>query len=349
MVKSVIEQDIKEIIQQLKPELKKLSNKTLLISGGAGFIGRYIVDTILEINKILSDKPCKIVSIDNFLTGYEKGTRNKNFLQINQNISKPLFINGSINYIIHAAGVASPVYYKKYPLQTIEAAVWGAKNLLELAKVKKVSSFLFFSSSEIYGDPDPSFIPTSEEYNGNVSCIGPRSCYDESKRMGETLCMSYFDVYQMPVKIVRPFNIFGPGMRPNDYRVIPTFVYNGLQKKHLPVHDKGNQTRTFCYITDAVVAIFKVLLHGKGGEVYNIGNDANEINMMSLAQTINSVLPNLVEIKMVNYPKTYPKAEPQRRCPDLTKIKTKLNFQPQVDLKTGLVRTIKWYRQTYNL
>ncbi len=352
MNKTPVEQDAKGIVISLKPQLKMLSGKTLLISGGSGFIGNYIIRTIEFANKSLLTKPCRLISIDNYITGVRcdpKIDKPVNLLRIEHDIRRELIINDTVDYIIHAAGVASPIYYKKYPLETIETAVWGAKNLLDLARVKKVKSFLFFSSSEIYGDPDPKFIPTPETYNGNVSSTGPRSCYDESKRLGETLCINYSEVYGVPIKIVRPFNIFGPGMKPTDYRVIPTFLYNGLKGKYLPVHDKGNQTRTFCYITDAIIAFFKVLLSSSNKEVYNVGNSENEINMMTLAKIVSEILPKQVEIKMITYPDAYPKAEPQRRCPDLTKITTKLGYKPQVNLREGLKRTLKWYQQQYSL
>jgi UDP-glucuronate decarboxylase len=165
---------------------------------------------------------------------------------------------------LHAAGVASPVYYMRYPLETIDSAVQGTKNLLELArKNKHLESFIFFSSSEIYGDPDPGSVPTPETYHGYVSSVGPRACYDESKRLGETIATVYQQRYDVPVKIVRPFNVFGPGMRHDDRRVIPMFTYEALNGRPLPVHSDGSQTRTFCYITDAICGFLQTLLKGK--------------------------------------------------------------------------------------
>jgi len=165
--------------------------------------------------------------------------------------------------------------------------------------------------------------------------------------------MVYYEIYNIPIKIVRPFNIYGPGMKHTDYRVVPTFVYNGILGKNLPVHDKGIQTRTFCYITDAIVAIFKVLIAGKAGEVYNIGNDKPEISMFELAQTIVNLIGKNIsknaQPKRKGYPENYPAGEPQRRCPDLTKIKSELNYEPHVDLETGLRQTITWFKQEYSL
>lgn len=353
MKKNVVKEDIRVIAQAIKKDAKRLEGKTLLISGGAGFIGSYILATIHELNSKYLSKPCKVISIDNFITGRKRRIvgeiKSDNFTFIEADVTKPLDIKEKVDYIIHAAGLASPVYYQKYPLETIESAIYGVRNLLDLGRVKKIESFLYFSSSEIYGDPDPNFIPTPETYRGNVSAIGPRSCYDESKRLGETICMVFYDKFKMPVKIVRPFNVYGPGMLPNDYRVVPMFVSSALNGKPLPVHDKGNQTRTFCYISDAIVGFLKVLLSKKNGEVYNVGSDIDEINMMKLAMMVSDLFKNKVEVKTIKYPNHYPQDEPKRRCPDLTKIKTDLGYKPSVDLKQGLNRVIKWYKEEYNL
>lgn len=349
----IIKKDIQQIVKKISKEAKILEGKTILISGGAGFLGSYIVATFYELNKKILKKPCKLISIDNFITGRKRRIleeiNDKNFIFINADVTKPLEIDHKVDYIIHAAGLASPVYYQKYPLETIESAIFGAKNLLELAKKKRAKSFLYFSSSEIYGDPDPNFIPTPETYLGNVSSVGPRSCYDESKRLGETICMTYYSLYNIPIKIVRPFNVYGPGMLTDDYRVIPTFISRALKKEPLPVHDKGNQTRTFCYISDAVIGFLKVLFSKDGGQVYNVGSDQNEINMLGLAQTISNIFKNKIEIHTIPYPKHYPQDEPKRRCPDLTKIKNKLNYNPEITLEKGLKRVIRWYKKEYGL
>lgn len=349
----VIRQDIKKIIKDIRKEVARLEGRTLLISGGAGFLGSYIIGVIYELNKKKLKKPCKVISIDNFITGKKRRIieeiNDESFVFINADVTKPLEIKDKIDYIIHAAGLASPVYYQKYPLETIDSAITGAKNLLELARTKGVKSFLYFSSSEIYGDPDPNFIPTPETYRGNVSSIGPRSCYDESKRLGETLCMTYYQIYGIPVKIVRPFNVYGPGMLPDDYRVVPTFINFAFSKKPLPVHDKGNQTRTFCYISDAIAGFLKVLLSKENGEVFNVGNDDNEISMLGLAMIIKKILKGKVIVQNIPYPKRYPQEEPKRRCPDLNKIKERLNYAPSINLEKGLRRVIRWYKEKYEL
>lgn len=352
MQKAIIN-DLKLTLQDIRHEAKALEGKTILISGGSGFIGSYINAVVYLLNKKFFKNKCRVISIDNYITGARKNfildIKDKNFKFIHGDVRLPINLDEKIDYIIHAAGLASPFYYKRYPLETIESAVLGAKNLLELARINKVESFLFFSSSEIYGDPDPSAVPTPETYAGHVSSVGPRACYDESKRLTETLCITYHQIYRVPIKIVRPFNVYGPGMRHTDYRVMPTFIYNGLKGKSLPVHEKGNQTRTFCYITDALTSIFKVLISGRNGEVYNIGNDSPEISMFELATVIAELLNNGVKPRRKSYPGYYPGGEPQRRCPDLTKIKTELHYQPRIDLKIGLAKSIKWFRSEYQL
>lgn len=345
---SVVKQDINNIIRGINKEANQLSGKTLLISGGEGFLGSYILGTIAALNKKVLKRPCRVISIDNYITGrkrrFAEEMHDAVFTFIEKDIIEKFDIEEKVNYIIHAAGLASPIYYQRYPIQTIESAIFGAKNLLEIARRKKVKSFLYFSSSEIYGDPELNFIPTPETYRGNVSSIGPRACYDESKRLGETLSMVYHSRYHVPVKIVRPFNIYGPGMSLDDYRVIPTFVTSAIGGKPISVYDSGNQTRTFCYISDATIGFLKVLLSKQEGEIYNVGNDSNEINMLELARIVSSLFQNKINIRTVAYPNAYPKDEPHRRCPDLTKIKKSLLYSPEVSLEQGLKRVIKWYQ-----
>lgn len=343
----IIQQDLSRIVQEIENEAQQLSGRTLLISGGAGFLGSYFVGVIHLLNKKFA-KPCRVIVVDNYITGSKDSfvheILDENIRLIEADVTKPLSLEEPVDYIVHMAGLASPAYYKKFPLETIEVAVLGTKNLLELAREKKVTSYLGFSSSEIYGNPDPNFIPTPETYRGNVSCTGPRSCYDESKRLAETLTLAYWQVHGVPVKLVRPFNVYGPGMKPTDYRVIPTFLTRALAGEPLPVYDRGIQTRTFCYVSDAVTGFFKVLLSDRNGEIYNVGTDGPEMNMVALADLVAGLFPSKIEVRLVEYPASYPADEPNRRCPDLTKIKTRLGYNPKVDLKTGLERTLEWYK-----
>ncbi len=344
----IVTQDIEAAAGALEKEAKALEGRTVLISGGSGFLGSYMVATLLHLNRSVLRTPCRVIVLDNFITGARENSiydaRDPQVSLVECDVSKPLPEDFLADYVIHAAGIASPVYYRRFPLETIEVAVAGTKNLLAYAHSRKVLGFLYFSSSEIYGDPDPRYVPTPEDYWGNVSSIGPRSCYDESKRLGETLCMTYHWFHGMPVRVVRPFNVYGPGMKKDDYRVIPTFLVSGMLKKPLPVHDKGNQTRTFCYVSDATAGFLKVLLAGKSGEVYNVGKDEEEINVVSLANLVAGLFPYPVSIQLTRYPDAYPAGEPKRRCPDLTKIRRELAYGPKINLETGLSRTLRWFQ-----
>jgi len=339
--------DVATIIDNLGPEAKRFEDKTILLAGGAGFLGQYFISVFRQLNKKVLSKPCKVISADNYITGSQlaSGYHDSNVTHVWADITYPLPLRQDLNFIIHAAGIASPPYYMKYPLETIEGAVQGSKNLLELArKGETVEGFLFFSSSEIYGDPDPKAIPTPETYHGYVSSVGPRACYDESKRLGETMATIYYQQFKVPAKIVRPFNVFGPGMRHDDRRVIPMFTFEALNGRAIPVHGDGRQTRTFCYITDAITGFFLALLKGKPGEAYNVGNSNNEISMADLAKLYSSVIPGST-FRYVSYPSTYPAGEPQRRCPDLTKAAKHLGYASQVDLHAGLARFVAWARK----
>ena len=347
MSQSIVTEDIKQIAKNLGRDAERFSGKTILISGGGGFLGKYFVGLFGYLNDNILTKPCRVISVDNFITGARHShfdyTGRKDVLDVWADITHPLPIREDIHFIIHAAGLASPVYYKKYPLETIESAVFGVKNLLELGRKNKLEGFLFFSSSEIYGDPHPEAVPTPETYHGYVSSIGPRACYDESKRLGETISVIYHEQYGIPTKIVRPFNVFGPGMGHADRRVLPMFAYKILNGEPLPVHGDGHQTRTFCYVTDAISGFVQVLLNGEPGHSYNIGNHNNEISMKDLADLFISLADehsNNASYELVSYPATYPGGEPQRRCPDLTKAKEHLGYVPKVSLEDGIRRFI---------
>ena len=339
----IVRRDTEAIVHGLGDDAHLLSGKTVLLSGGAGFLGKHILRVFKRLNDTILEHPVRVISVDNFITGDPStNDRDENIAEVWADVTYPLPVREDIHYIMHAAGLASPVYYMKYPLETIESAVSGIKNLLELGRRNpELAGFLFFSSSEIYGDPDPRFVPTPETYHGHVSSVGPRACYDESKRLAETIATIYHQHYGMPVTIVRPFNVFGPGMKHNDRRVVPMFTYQALTGERIPVHGDGLQTRTFCYITDAITGFLKVLLRGRAGEPYNIGNAANEISMLNLAELYGKLVPDST-FQHIAYPDSYPAGEPQRRCPDLSKAHEQLNYQPRVDVQDGLARFVDW-------
>lgn len=350
---TIVEEDIKTIVRTLGDEVRALEGKTVLISGGSGFLGSYFLAVLARLNKTVFKKPCKVITLDNYVTGTRKNPlgdiTDPHFTFLKGDICVPLKVKGSVDYIIHMAGIASPVYYMKYPLETVHTATIGTENLLRLAREKRSKNLLFFSSSEIYGDPASESVPTPEVYKGNVSSTGPRACYDESKRLGETLAMVYHTLFKVPVAIVRPFNVYGPGMKQNDRRVIPQFLSCALASKPLPIHGSGLQTRSYCYTTDAIVGFLKALLSGRSCEVYNIGSHEGETNLIDLAGIIAKLLKRKVKIAKIPYPAEYPPDEPSRRCPDITKARRELNYIPTVDLKTGLQRMIDWYGSTYGI
>jgi dTDP-glucose 4,6-dehydratase/UDP-glucuronate decarboxylase len=261
---------------------------------------------------------------------------------------------GSLDYVIHAASIASPTYYRKYPIETMDANVHGLRLLLDRCRAQQIAGhnvqgFLFFSTSEIYGDPPPDQIPTPETYRGNVSCTGPRACYDESKRYGETLCVNFARQFGLPVKSARPFNNYGPGLKITDRRVIPDFARDIFAGRDLVLLSDGSPTRTFCYITDAIVGYFQVLVRGRPAEAYNIGNESPEISMLELAELLAGIGREQLgyQGKVVRRPskeKEYLTDNPQRRCPIIAKARSELGFEPEVSVEDGMRRTLVWYR-----
>lgn len=350
----IIEEDVIEIVNGVSGDLEQLDDATLLISGGAGFIGAYFLDVIEYANKRILESPCKVYCIDNFTTGLldriQHLSKNSNIKIINNDICAPIAIKGGVDFIIHAAAIASPTHYRLHPIETMDAAVNGLRNLLDFAQKGDARSFLFFSSSEVYGDPTPDNIPTPETYDGNVSFTGPRACYDESKRFGETLCTTYRRLFNMPIKIVRPGNIYGPGMRLDDRRAIPDFINNVLRGEDVVVLSDGKPTRCFCYITDAMIGFFKVLFSEENSE-FNISNDKQEITMCDLAKEVIHVAKN--EKLEVKFQKSsdpeYLTDNPNRRHLDLTKARTVLGYSPKVGLRQGLARTLAWSKEQYRL
>ncbi len=349
MCEPFLRSDIEEIVDHLGDVAEDFDGKTLLLAGGCGFLGRYLTAVFDELNHSRLAKPCKLIVVDNLITSGEAGanlsdTPDRRFLR--HDISEPLNIGEPVHYVVHAAGIASPFYYRAYPLETLDVAILGNRHLLQLA-VEHRARYTFFSSSEIYGDPDPKHVPTQESYRGNVSSQGPRACYDESKRMGETLCYVFHHLHGVPTNIVRPFNVYGPGMQETDYRVLPNFGSRIKSGRPLAVYGSGNQTRTFCYITDAMNGFLRVIARGVPGDTYNIGNPKPEISMVDLVGRISAVLGRQLEYRAIEYPDSYPADEPSRRCPDIRKAQQQLRYNPQVDLDTGLRRFFSWTELTY--
>lgn len=359
----VIMGDLTYITDNLNEELIKLEGNSILITGGAGFLGYYLIKTFLHYNKKLDDKKkiC-IYLLDNFFRGkpawLEQHKDDKNLVIIEYSIiSNIIDIIGkfkNINYIIHAASIASPIFYRKYPIETMDANVNGLRNLLDFARFINIknfenSGFLFFSTSEIYGDPDEDNIPTSEEYRGNVSCVGPRACYDESKRYGETMCVNFFQEYGIPISIARPFNNYGPGLKISDGRALPDIARNIFNNEDVVLLSDGSPTRTFCYIADAIIGYIKVLINGKRCEPYNIGTKEPEISINKLAKITIDIAKNKFGyngklIKSQSDDRNYLVDNPKRRCPSIKKAFKDLGFSPSISIEEGIERSLVWYK-----
>ena len=355
----VVSIDLDYICNNLKYELLQLSGSNILIAGGAGFLGYYLVQTILQWNENnRNSSPINLVVYDNFIRGVP-GWLEHLTLKPNIKIEKYDVINplpkdiGDFQYIIHAATIASPTYYRKNPIETMDANINGLRNFLDYCIAKQqegkpIKGFLFYSTSEIYGDPTPENIPTPETYRGNVSCTGPRACYDESKRYGETLCVNFAQQHDLPIRIARPFNNYGPGLKISDRRALPDFARNILNNEDIVLYSDGSPTRTFCYVADAIVGYFKILIRGVNGESYNIGTDKPEISILELAERAIQVSRILFDyrgklIMKTSDDKDYLTDNPNRRCPLIEKAVKDLDYYPRIELSEGLKRSLLWY------
>ena len=341
------------IIDNLSNGVQRFSGKSVLLTGAGGFLGSNLCSFFYHLNNLgILDKPVELFAYDKFIHKKEDW--------VNQ-YSKSKFINfyeedilsikkfPKCDFIIHAASIASPIFYRKYPLETIDSNVIGLRKLLDFSLEFGPEGILFFSTSEIYGNPNSENIPTKETYFGNVNSFGPRASYDESKRLSETLCYIYNDKFELPINIVRPFNIYGPWFHINDGWVITDFFNYILENKDIEIFSDGTSTRTFCYISDAITGYLLALLSKDKGEVYNIGNDAPEISMINLANLIIDISNSKSKVVYkTNEDKHYLTNNPQRRCPDITKAKSKLNFSPNISLEEGLAYTHNYYSDQKN-
>ncbi|MFQ5764799.1 MAG: NAD-dependent epimerase/dehydratase family protein, partial [Rhodospirillales bacterium] len=313
-----LQSDIEEIAARLGDVARAFAGKTVVLSGGRGFLGRYFIETVRHLNEAVLDKPCRLVAVDNMITAGREGAAIEapaNVTFVEHDVIEPLDWTDDVDFVVHAAGIASPFYYRAYPLETLDVATIGTRNMLALAE-RHQARFAFFSSSEIYGDPDSRHVPTPESYRGNVAAQGPRACYDESKRVGETLCYIFHETNGLATNAIRPFNVYGPGMPETDYRVMPNFAGRIKGGRALNVYGSGSQTRTFCYVTDAVNGFLRIIAQGVPGEAYNIGNPKPEISMLDLVKAMEKALGRKLDHNLMEYPDSYPADEPQRRCPD---------------------------------
>ncbi len=304
-----------------------------VITGGAGFVGSHLCERFLA-------EGHEVICLDNLLTGHRRNIahllENGSFSFLEHNISEPVQIDGPVDAVLHFASPASPADYLAHPIPTLKVGSLGTHNALGLAKAKD-ARFLLASTSEIYGDPEVH--PQVEEYWGNVNSIGPRGCYDEAKRFAEAITMAYHRYHGMKTRMVRIFNTYGPRMRLNDGRVLPAFMGQVLRGEPLTVFGKGDQTRSFCYVTDLVDGIYRLLLSDYSLPV-NIGNPS-EITVLELAKEIIAMVPGTKSA--IDY-RDLPQDDPKRRKPDITKAQTILGWNPTVDRADGLQRTLEYFR-----
>jgi dTDP-glucose 4,6-dehydratase len=306
--------------------------KTALITGGAGFLGSHLCDFLLE-------KRFRVICMDNLITGNDHNIRhlngNDNFEFINHNVSEHINIKEDLDYVLHFASPASPMDYQKIPIQTLKVGSLGTHNTLGLALAKK-AKYVLASTSEVYGDPLVE--PQPESYWGNVNPVGPRGCYDESKRFAEALTMAYHRIHKLDTKIARIFNTYGPRMRADDGRVVPSFIVQALRQKPLTVFGDGTQTRSFCYVSDLIEGIFRLMKSGVN-EPVNLGNPA-EMAILDFARKVLEMTKSKSKIVF----KKLPVDDPRVRCPDITKAMKELKWEPKVSLEEGLAKTIGWFR-----
>ncbi len=314
--------------------IKKSSRKVpvSVVTGAAGFLGSHLTDLLLV-------RGHKVIGLDNFITGSADNIAhlggNKAFKFIEQDVTEFIFLEGPVNYVWHFASPASPIDYLNVPIQTLKVGSLGTHKALGLAK-SKGARFLIASTSEIYGDP--LVHPQTEEYWGNVNTIGPRGCYDEAKRFAEAMTMAYHREHQVATRIVRIFNTYGPRMRLNDGRVVPAFIGQALANKPITVFGKGTQTRSFCYVSDLIEGIYRLMMSDYHLPV-NIGNPT-ELTMLQFAEAI--IKATGARSKVVFKP--LPQDDPKQRRPNITKARQLLRWEPNVALATGLKSTIQYFR-----
>ncbi len=338
---NIIKEDISSIVNCFE-YWERFKNKTILITGANGFLPAYLVESFLSLDKTYNTKIIAIVR-----NKQKANNRFKNYITdtnleiIEHDVCNEFNYNHKIDFIIHAASQASPKYYKIDPVGTLNANVLGTINMLKLAQKKSVESFLYFSSGEVYGEVKDEFMPIKEDTFGYLNPALVRSCYGESKRMGETICVSYFAQYGIKAKIVRPFHTYGPGMVLDDGRVYADFVANILKDQNIILNSDGKAKRAFCYLTDATIGFLTVLVNGENGEAYNVGNPQEEYSILELANILVNLYPEKkIEVilnKTINT--DYLKSTITRNSPNIDKLK-KLNWNPTVTIEKGFKRTV---------
>ncbi|MFH2012820.1 MAG: UDP-glucuronic acid decarboxylase family protein [Pseudomonadota bacterium] len=310
-----------------------MMTKRTLITGGAGFLGSHMCDRLIAEDHF-------VICMDNLITGNMDNIAhlfgNKNFRFIKHDVTEYVYVEGELDFILHFASPASPIDYLKLPIQTLKVGSLGTHKALGLAKTKK-ATFLLASTSECYGDP--LVHPQSENYWGNVNPVGPRGVYDEAKRFAEAITMAYHRYHGIKTRIVRIFNTYGPKMRLNDGRALPAFICQALRKEELTVFGDGLQTRSFCYVSDLIEGIYRLMMSDETLPV-NLGNP-NEITILEFAEKILKLTDSKSKITF----KALPEDDPKVRQPDISKAKKLLNWEPKISLDEGLYMTLEYFKE----
>ncbi|MBX3026427.1 NAD-dependent epimerase/dehydratase family protein [bacterium] len=342
----VIGEDVREIAARAEEDLRRMDGKRVLITGGAGFLMAYLVDVLAARADAAGGRAApRVVVIDNFTTARRVRLAHlaaHPHVELREGDVSTLELAEPFDFIVHGASIASPVAYRRLPLRTLEVNVLGTWTLLRTLR-QPLDAFILLSTSEVYGDPDPAHVPTPETYPGRVSATGPRACYDESKRVAETLAVTYHRAHGTPTRIVRPFNVYGPGLWHDDGRVVPSLLDAARRGEDLVLHSDGTPRRSFCYVTDFIVSLLRVMTRGADGEAYNVGDDREEISMRELAERIRAVTGTTGRVRLrPSSDPDYLTDAPRRRCPDLAKLRALGGSMPRVALEDGLARYARW-------
>ena len=326
----------------------RFANKTILITGANGFLPAYMVETLLLLNNdILKYSPCKVIALvrneKHIKERFSNYLSDENLKIIVQDVANQININEKIDYIIHAASPASPKYYNIDPVGVIMPNVLGTKNTLELARKNNIEGYLYFSSGEVYGQLNDGEVINEDKY-GYLDPTTVRACYGESKRMGENLCVSYGHQYNIPVKIVRPFHTYGPGMKLDDGRVFADFVKNIVNNEDIEMKSDGSATRAFCYLADATVGFFKILLEGKNNNAYNLANSNGVISIKDLATELVNMFPEKgLKAIFAEQNKDYLQSPVKGNSVDTSKLES-LDWKATTTIKDGFKKTIRSYK-----
>lgn len=331
-------------------ELEALNDSTYLVTGCNGFIGVWLLNFFVylkfahkfniqveavDVQDKISDLIPQVALQDGMIRYHRLNIASDHDVKYE-------FTDSRIDYIFNCAGIAVPTEYMRKPIETLDVSYMGTRNIMELSREFNVKSVVCFSSSEVYGSPEDEAIPTVESHVGRIHTHSNRSCYDVGKLVLETLCYTYNNKFNVPVKVIRPFNLYGPMM--NDTRVVPNMMRRILSGEPFRIYGDGLQTRTFCYMADAMVMILKVALNGRGGEIYNVGNSEPEVTMFGLHYELDRVLGTTSKLEQVPYPSNYPDNEPRRRCPNISKVVELTGYTPKVSLADGLGKTYQYFK-----